>query len=225
MIKKTIKFRDYDDNEIEETHYFNLSKRELIDMTLETEGEEDLAVWLQRISESGNAKLIIKTFRDIVAKSYGTRDDTNPTRFYKSEEQTNDFMNSMAFDALFEELMTNGSAAAQFIAGMIPKDMAADKDFQRVLAEQAPTLTGPRPITDVDLERAQIAGDPTAIGGPAKVTVPHASGLRDPLDSNGQLVPWAYRKPTAIEQMQMTKEQLVDVMNRSNTGWQPRNPE
>ena len=38
MVKKTIKYSDYNGNEREEDFYFNLSKVELLEMEMSTEG-------------------------------------------------------------------------------------------------------------------------------------------------------------------------------------------
>jgi len=82
MIKKEITFTNFNDEEVTEEHYFHLSKSELIDMELETEG--GLSTKLAAIVEGADVKEILQTFRDIIAKSYGQRDPVNASKFFKS---------------------------------------------------------------------------------------------------------------------------------------------
>ena len=53
--------------------------------------------------------------------SYGVRKDN---KFIKSEEETKVFLASDAYSELFLSLMKDSVAAADFIKGIIPKDLS-----------------------------------------------------------------------------------------------------
>jgi hypothetical protein len=122
VIKQTITYTDFDDVEQTEDHYFHLSKSELIEMELAQEG--GMANMLETIVKSGDSRKIIESFRDIISKAYGQRVEGSGTKFYKSETISKQFMESLAFDAFFTELLTNAQTAITFVNGVIPKDLA-----------------------------------------------------------------------------------------------------
>jgi hypothetical protein len=219
MIKKAISFMNFDDEQVVEEHYFHLSKIELIDMIAE---DEDLGEKLEAIAKSGDTAKIMSTFRDIIGKAYGQRDPVNASKFFKSAKITDEFMGSLAFDALFSELLTDATAAAQFIMGIVPKDLANMEEMTDAITSAGlPDPNGldkagawPRTITDAKLESY----------GPDIMTPERAvvvSGLKMPRDAHNKFLPWALRKPTDQELTAMTKAQLLDVMRRSASGWEP----
>ena len=120
MLKKVITYTDYDGNERTETHYFNLSKAELLDMEMFTVG--GYTSMLERVIEERDQVELVKLFREIVLKSYGIKSDDGK-RFMKSEEITRAFTETEAFTELYMELATNSEAAAAFVNGIMPKDI------------------------------------------------------------------------------------------------------
>lgn len=120
MIKKVITYTDYDGNERTETHYFNLSKAEMLDMELFTAG--GYSNMLKRAIDEQDQVELIKLFREIVLKSYGIKSDDGK-RFMKSDEITRAFTETEAFTELYMELATDSEAAAAFANGIMPKDM------------------------------------------------------------------------------------------------------
>lgn len=117
MLKKTIKYNDYDGNEREEDFYFNLDEAELMEMELTTNG--GLAAKIERIvKEQDNAK-IIQIFKDIIIKSYGKKSEDG-RRFIKNDEIREEFTQTRAYSALFMELSSDADAATKFIEGIIP---------------------------------------------------------------------------------------------------------
>lgn len=123
MLKKVITYTDYDGNERTETHYFNLSKAEMLDMELFTAG--GYSNMLQRVIEEKNQVEIVKIFKELVLKSYGVKSDDGK-RFMKSEEITKAFTETEAFTELYMELATDSEAAAAFANGIMPKDIQAE---------------------------------------------------------------------------------------------------
>ena len=121
MIKKTIEFKDFNGNDRKEDHYFNLSEAELIEMEYGIKGGYNALI--QQIIESQDTPSIMKVFKEIIMKSYGKK-SLDGSRFEKSEEITNAFLQSNAYNTLFMEFMGNPEGFASFLAGIIPKDVA-----------------------------------------------------------------------------------------------------
>lgn len=125
MLVKEITFKDYDGNERTETHYFNMEKNELIELEISSVGGLEESV--KRIVQARRGKEIMDTFKNIILKSYGEK-DLDGVHFNKSEEISNRFYNSKAYDVLFMELVTDDQAAANFINGILPDDVNVDNN-------------------------------------------------------------------------------------------------
>ena len=123
MLKKTIKYTDYDGNEREEDFYFNLSKAEITEMELSKEG--GMSEYIKKISATQNGPELIKLFKDIIIKSYGEK-SLDGKRFIKNTELTEAFIQTEAYSELFIELASNADEAAKFINGIMPKNMNAN---------------------------------------------------------------------------------------------------
>lgn len=117
MLKKTINYTDYDGNQRTEDFYFNLSKAEVAEMEMSTEG--GLTKALEKIVAAQDGKRIIETFKELILKSYGEK-SPDGKRFIKSQELREAFAQTEAFSDLFMELATDAEAAAAFVNGIIP---------------------------------------------------------------------------------------------------------
>lgn len=124
MIKKTIKYTDYNGAEREENFWFNLSKAELMEMEMGTTG--GFAESIQKIIETQDIPSIIKIFKDLILKAYGEK-SADGKRFMKVDEKGNPlsigFSQTEAYSTLFMELATNADEAAKFVKGVIPSDI------------------------------------------------------------------------------------------------------
>lgn len=134
MLKKTINYVDYDGNEREEDFYFNLTKAELMEMSLSTSGGLDK--YIERITKAQDTAKLIELFKDIIIKSYGVKSDDGK-RFIKNSELTEEFTQTEAYSDLFTTLATDENEAAAFINGIMPKELldAAKEDRNNKLAE------------------------------------------------------------------------------------------
>lgn len=121
MLKKDITYVDYNGVERTEPKYFNLTKAELMEMEMSTAG--GLAEMIQRIVAAQDAPAIISVFKKLILKAYGEK-SPDGKRFIKSEELSTEFSQTEAYSQLFMELATNDKAAAEFINGIVPADMA-----------------------------------------------------------------------------------------------------
>ena len=120
MIKETIKYTDYNGNELEEDFYFNLSKSEITEMELSY--PNGLSDHITKITQSNNGAEIIKLFKELILSSYGRKSDDGK-RFIKSDEEAKAFSETEAYSELFMKLATNAEAAAEFVNGIVPKQL------------------------------------------------------------------------------------------------------
>ena len=118
MITKTITYTDYDGVERTENFMFNLTKAELAELNLTTEGGLQAAI--QKIIDSKDVPEITKWFKRIITMAYGEK-SADGRRFVKSEELTNEFLQTEAYSELFVKLITDENAAAAFVNGIVPK--------------------------------------------------------------------------------------------------------
>lgn len=125
MLKKTIKFTDYNGVEREEAHYFNLSKAEIMEMEMSTVG--GFAEMIEKIVAAQDTPTLVKIFKDLILKSYGEK-SPDGRQFMKIDENgrplANEFVQSEAYSVLFMELATDAEAAAEFVNGIVPADVA-----------------------------------------------------------------------------------------------------
>ena len=125
MIKKTVTYTDYNEVERTENFYFNLSKAEVLEMEMSTAG--GMAESIQKIIDAKDMPAIIRVFKDLVLKAYGVKSDDG-RRFMKTKPDgtryADDFKETEAYSQIFMELATDADAAAKFINGIVPADLA-----------------------------------------------------------------------------------------------------
>lgn len=127
MLKKTITYEDFNGIERKEDFYFNLSKAEIMEMQFGTVGGLD--VMLKKIIDAKDVKSIMDTFKMLILKAYGIKSDDG-RRFIKSEEIAKEFEQTEAYSILYMELASDDNAAAEFVNGIIPKDVATEVSNQ-----------------------------------------------------------------------------------------------
>jgi hypothetical protein len=120
VLRKEFTVTDLDGKPVQEVWYFSISIAELAKMEMLYEG--GFQKYLQTIIASKDAKVIMATFDDLIAKSVGRR--TENARFMKSPEATAEFMGGDAYSEFFLELVTNANAGVDFIKGILPGDLA-----------------------------------------------------------------------------------------------------
>lgn len=120
MIKITKTYVDYNEVERTEDFYFNLTKAEVTEMQLSKEG--GISAYIKAIIAAKDMPELIKLFKEIVLKAYGQK-SLDGRRFIKNEELTEDFSQTEAYSMIFMELATDSNKAAEFINGVMPKDL------------------------------------------------------------------------------------------------------
>ena len=121
MLKKTIKYTDYNGSERTEDFYFNLTKAEVMEMEMSIDG--GFAEMINRVIAAQDVPSIIKIFKDLILKSFGVK-IPDGKRFIKSKELSDEFSQTEAFSDLYMTLATNAEEATAFVNGIVPADMA-----------------------------------------------------------------------------------------------------
>lgn len=121
MLKKTMTYTDFDGVERTETFYFNLTKAEILNLEMREVG--GLQTLIKKIIEEKDNARLIKLFQDLIILSYGEKSPDGKL-FRKSPEITEKFTASQAYSDLFMELAANDAAAAAFVNGIVPKEVA-----------------------------------------------------------------------------------------------------
>lgn len=134
MIKKTIKFIDYEGNERTVEKYFNLSKSEIL------EWQSSIRAGYLTILESKvgkgivnpNPKDIMDVYKEFIKRSYGVKSEDGMV-FMKNEDIWNEFYHSEAYTALLMELLTEKDKANEFFEGIYPNDIR--KEIKEAIAK------------------------------------------------------------------------------------------
>lgn len=140
MLKRAITYTDFNGDETTDIFYFNLSKPELIDM--EVEHEKGFQAFIEKIIETKDRKGIISLFKQLICLAYGVKSDDGK-RFIKSEQLSKEFTQTAAYDVLYMELATDATAGANFIKGIMPKDMVAEVE-KAMASGSTPNITPPK---------------------------------------------------------------------------------
>lgn len=115
MIKKLITYTDFNDVTHQDYFYFHLSRAELL-------GIDELLDQFNKAVEENNNKKSVEIFIELISKAYGEKLGDGLS-FRKSQEISDRFIGSPAFDALFEELTTSQEAMTNFFTGMLPANL------------------------------------------------------------------------------------------------------
>lgn len=139
MLKKTVQYTNFNDQQVTEEHFFHLSKAELVEMELSMEG--GLSKHLTDLVEKGDGRTIMETFKKLLLDAYGIKSEDG-RRFIKNQEVRDEFASSEAYSQIFMELATSADAAAEFINGIVPQGM--DEEVEKFRRDQdKPDLSKP----------------------------------------------------------------------------------
>jgi hypothetical protein len=135
MRAKKITYIDFNGVERTETHYFNISKHELVKMRSGSNG--GIYELMQRAIDSQNEQMLGQVYEDLIDMSYGVK-TADGRGFKKSPELLEEFKATGAYDALFIEML-DAEKFADFINGILPADLA--KEVEAEIAKQLPAGT------------------------------------------------------------------------------------
>lgn len=152
MLKKTIAYKDFNNEEVSEDHFFHLSKAELVELEMSHPG--GLSEMLQNIIVSEDGKAIITEFKNIILGAYGKR-SSDGRRFIKTQALRDEFESTEAYSTLFMELVTETDKAIEFVNGIVPSGLTEEAAKVTALAA-APELTEPEKTEPEVLNRVDI---------------------------------------------------------------------
>lgn len=147
MLKKTITYKDYDGVERKEDFYFNMSKAEILEMQMSTEG--GLRKLYEKIIQAQDVPKIVYHFKKLILDAYGEK-SADGKRFIKSKELSEAFSQTEAYSNLYIELATDAKAATDFMNELFPSqviDEIAQKfeENNNEVATKAPSLLPSNP--------------------------------------------------------------------------------
>jgi hypothetical protein len=138
MLRKEIKYKDFDGKDQVDICYFNMSEVEILRYQAENSG-----YFFQGIVDAKNLTAVMDEIEKLILLAYGVRSEDG-RRFIKNSQVREEFTQTPAFNALFMELTTNEQAASDFVAGVIPAEMRG-----AYLAEAKASLPPPVNSTEV----------------------------------------------------------------------------
>ena len=132
MLKKTIEFNDWNDVPHKEDFYFNLTRSEILNMQLETNGGLDAL--LDRMIQTQDQAQLILFFQDLIKRSYGVK-SIDGRKFIKNDEVFEDFKSTAAYDTLYMELASDSKKAAAFINGLMPRELMSQISSDQIKSQ------------------------------------------------------------------------------------------
>lgn len=133
MLKKTYTYTDWNGKERTEDFYFHLSKSKLSEMDLKKGG---YAEWVEEIIAAKDNETLVETFKKTILASYGEI-APDGRRFIQSDELSEAFSQTPAYDMLFMELISSADAAAKFFNSIVPEDVKKAAEAEKAKKEQA----------------------------------------------------------------------------------------
>lgn len=124
MVKKTFKYVDFFGNDREDVCYFGLTKTEIMEYNYSRSG--GLEKVLTNIVEAQDEVKLMKEFKAIILLAYGEKSEDGK-RFMKSKEISHAFTETVPYDMLMQELLSDEKKAIDFVNGIMPIDEDVSK--------------------------------------------------------------------------------------------------
>lgn len=118
MVKETITWKNYDGEEVTEDYYFNLTKAEVVEMSLAIPG--GLHKLLQNMIDTKDIPKLAEYFKTIICKAYGKK-SPDGRKFMKTPEILDDFISTEAYSDFYMSLISDENKAAEFINKVLPE--------------------------------------------------------------------------------------------------------
>jgi hypothetical protein len=127
MIKKTIQFKNYNDELETGTFYFNMSKGELVmqQMAAIDQHTESFQDKLEKIGKNLQGAELVAVLKEIIEDSYGekTVDGKQFVKVRDGKKLVENFLSSGAYSELVIEMLSSAEGMADFINGLMPADL------------------------------------------------------------------------------------------------------
>lgn len=119
MYKKSINYTGFDGNEETLVAYFNINQMEATRLNAKYDG--DITNFIQKIIETKDVGRMLDFLEDMILSAYGKRSEDG-LRFVKNAEVREDFSQTLAYEALFSELLNNPDTVSEFVDKTIVKN-------------------------------------------------------------------------------------------------------
>lgn len=137
MIKREIQYKNFDNEEVTRTLWFHLTESQIID---NLDLEEKLQTIVKIVQKEGEATLkekqfILQVIKRFIRISYGERDPQDPDYFDQSENVSERFMNTAAYNAFLLSLFDPPENAMEFLTHILPDGLRARAQEQLPIPE------------------------------------------------------------------------------------------
>lgn len=119
MLKKSITYTDWNGTERTEDFYFNLNRVEVYELEFGVEPGSTLTDSITSLIESKDLGRILSVIKQIILKAYGEK-SPDGKRFMKSADISKSFEENPAFEELYMSMVSDSTAAAEFLTGIMP---------------------------------------------------------------------------------------------------------
>lgn len=128
MISKEVTYEDYNGKTVKKTFHFNLNKSDAMEFKYRKDGSDIVDV-ISRIMADENIRGILDILKELARSSVGRKVETDgEVRFIKDDEARSQLFDTDAYSELMFELLDKEENAANFITGMLPKDMVKNME-------------------------------------------------------------------------------------------------
>lgn len=131
MLKKKVRYENYDGDMKERDLYFHLSQTEIIRMVSSGEVDPDQ---LESAAKREDPKELFEILLFLVDRSYGIKSQDGEL-FTKNDVVLETFKSTAAYDALVKDITQNEISAVDFFKGIFPKK-AMDEALKNIEAQR-----------------------------------------------------------------------------------------
>lgn len=217
MIKKTVKYTNFDGVEKTRDVYFHLGKADMARIHANTAFLEEM----QAAAERKDTKVLLEKIEYMVRLSYGVRSEDGE-RFVKTKEVQDDFIHSALYEEFIIQLLTEDNGFPRFIKSVFPPKLIAEvQEMVRAGRIEDPFKEPANPKSNQGepaKEETIAAAKFNDFGKPAVVEAEKFNIVEDKFhDENRPLYQRENRMPTDAELREMSNEEL-----RAAALWVPR---
>lgn len=119
MLGKTLTYKDFNGQEVEDTFYFNFTPAEVLELNIRQD--------IEAVGKSGNPDKIMDTFKRVLKAAYGVRINGG-AKFIKPEDAWLEFVSGPAYSQIFMSLVTDAAYASAFMSELIPPELATQAE-------------------------------------------------------------------------------------------------
>lgn len=118
MFRMMVKYEDIDGNNVEQMLYFHMSEKDWLKADAAMKHSGGYQTFLDKSLKDSDPVGVITALDDIVLRAYGVKSEDG--KFVKDPEISEEFIDSLAYDAFLRELLYNQGVSDQFIKSVSP---------------------------------------------------------------------------------------------------------